>query len=704
MQDSWFKRVVFIGPVLIGITIASYYLYLDYRPRQSSSEEQVNREVVGEILYAENNVKRQLGNEVMWEPIDKTALVYSKDSVRTGKDSNAAIKLSDSTIIEVGENSLIVLDKSLQNLSVNFKAGDISSSQTGKNLEIKVKDSIVKGEGADVKIKANMGADASIEVAKGRATLTDRNKKSVELSQADRAGLSETGVGQVSKIAIVLKSPEHRSKIQSNRSDLKQPFLWEVSGGEIKQEQLEISPDNLFSTDKTKLFKGHQGATVALGQGTYYWRVGWMAEKKMLYTDSRNFTVGADKRLELVYPENATHFDLEPEEDVVDLQWKCAIAVKVFVAEVATSADFKNITYSKAQTEPKVLVKDLPSQVYYWRVRAFGSKNEELAVSPTYSFTLKVKMPKLPELIKPLDELVWDTGEPVELSWKGMTKGTEYRVNISSDLDQRVIIKTKTVDTATFSWRWQNQGTYYWGVKAIGEHSASIGQSEIRKLVIKTKPKPQAFILTNPKDKLEILRDFSENPEPVLFQWQTTRNLPGPVSIFVSKTDDFKEVIKQDNITIKSVSLSLKTPSLYFWKLVSLAPDGKAIENSEVSSFSLKMAAKPPQLMQPTNKEVIEISEPTPVKFIWNSVPATAQYHIVVQRIEAKNGDKIPVLDRLVAETTITSSKLADGYYIWFVSAVDAQGQEGLFNHPFEFSMIIPEQLAAPKLNAPVVK
>jgi hypothetical protein len=700
------KNILFIFPILIGIGVASYYLYLDYHPRAGSGEDEIEREIVGEILFTENNVKRQLGDDVMWNAIERKTPVYSRDSIRTGEDSAVGIKLADSTMIEVAENSLIVLDKSMQNLSINFKAGDITTKNVGKEFEVKVKDSVVRGAGADMKLRTGPDSKTSIEVAKGKATVTGKDLKSFELNQAERIGFDESGVSAVSKIAVVLRTPENKSKIQSNLPNVAQAFTWEVTRPDVRQEQLDISLNSRFTPDTTRSYRGHQAITASLSQGTYFWRVGWSDKGKTVYSDVRQLTIGRDSRLELVYPESGSSFTVEPQENSVDLQWNCAIPVKAFVAEISATADFRNIVYNRTLAETKLTVRDLPSKNYYWRVRAFGEKNEELAVSPVHTFNFKIKLPMLPELVKPAADAVWDSANPVELAWKKIEKAVEYRLTISHDPEQKDIVKTLTMNGVAYSWRWQTQGIYYWGVKAVGAKSLPIGQSETRKLVLRTKQLGPPFLLLNPKEKSEVLRDMSEDPEPVLFQWQILRPLPGPVSLVVSQTEDFKEPIRMDNLTLVSQSVKLKKPGIYFWKLVSTGADLKSQETSQTSSFNLKIAsaAQAPQPIEPGNKEVLEITEPAPVKFSWNPVAGVAQYHIVVQRLDPRTGDKIPVMDRLLKEPTVTSGNLVEGIYIWTLSTMDAQGQEGVTSRPYEFTLAIPEQMAPPKLNAPVIK
>lgn len=715
--DSWTKNITVLLPVLIGIGIAGYYLFQDYHPANEEVEGEIQREVVGEILFSENNVKRQFGNDVMWDAIATKTSVYNKDSIRTGKDSTTAIKLTDNSVIELGENSLIVLDKSQQSLGINFKAGDILAKSSSTGLDIKIKDSVLRGAGSELKIKAGADSQSSIEVARGRVILTDKNKKQTELNQTEQAGLSTDGLGAISKISVVLKNPEHKTQVQSNRDELRHPFTWEVLRAELKEEQFEISKTKLFKPESTKIFKAHQAINATLTQGVQFWRVGWKDKGQMYFTETRQITVGHDKRLELTYPENETRFDLEPEENQLEMQWRSQIPVKIYVLEIAASSDFKSIALTRSLADTKAFVKDLPPQVYYWRVRAFGDKNAELAVSPVSSFTLKVRLPKLPELIKPVHEQDWETSEPIEFNWKKMENASEYRISITRDFEQREIVKTKVVSANSFSWSWTTPSHYYWSVKAIGTKQSTIAASEIRRVNIKPKARASAFMLIYPKLKGEVIRDQSENPEPILFQWQITRPLPGPTTIILSKNIEFKDAVKQDNLTKLSVPIRLKSLGIYYWKLTSsqakdagkTAEQSKDLkeESSEVGTFTLKLSSNSlaPVLIEPVNKANVEYEEKdVAVKFVWKPLVPSSQYHIVVERVDIKSGQRVTVVDRVVKELTFLSPPLAEGTYVWSVSGMDEQGLETSTSRASEFNIIPQVLMEPPKLNAPVIK
>src|SRR5689334_13015449 len=116
----------FILMVVIIITGgAAYYLYKDYHKAPDFDQATANREVIGEVVSAENNVKRQFNQDLLWNNIEKKEPIYNQDSIRTGKDSSTVLKLMDNTVIEVSENSLIVLDRTQNNFDINFKAGQV---------------------------------------------------------------------------------------------------------------------------------------------------------------------------------------------------------------------------------------------------------------------------------------------------------------------------------------------------------------------------------------------------------------------------------------------------------------------------------------------------------------------------------------------------------------------------------------------------
>ncbi|MBK9294392.1 MAG: FecR domain-containing protein [Oligoflexia bacterium] len=707
------KNFLITTPVILGVLWAGYLLLKDFRQSNVGEELNLNREVIGQIMYLENNVKRQFGGDLMWNSVENKEPLYNQDSVRTGKDSQVAIKLVDNTVLEVSENSLIVLDKSQNNMNINFKAGDLSAKNAGSNVSIKVKDGLVKGFGADFKIKTDSESGAKIEVTKGKATIEDKNNKKTNLNENEETLLDEKGAGDIIKIAVILKSPEDKAQINSNLDSVKHPFTWEVINKKVIQEYFEISKNKNFLKDKTKTFKAHQAITAEAASGSNYWRVGWDDSKKgRQYTESRLFVVGADKRLELIYPEDGTSFQFEPDENNLELQWHSLITAKAFTLEVAKTSDFKVIANSQIikgqEGELKVLLKNLESGKYYWRVKAFGEKNDLLATSAVNDFTIKLKLPTLPELLRPNQDFTWTDSSAIPFSWKKLENATLYRLIISSDQEQKSIVKSISTKETTYTWPNKVQQVVYWSVMALGNQSKIIAHSELRKLTIQTKKKSSPFELVKPKDQTEVQRDLSQKTvDPVLFQWKILRPLPGTVTLIIANNDEFLNPIKINNLKKFSHDLVLDKEGSYYWKLESTSEKQKDyIEISETNTFNLRHVSliPAPSLISPEMGEKIETTEAITVKFSWKESVGAVQYHIVVEKVDPKTNDRKTVMDKLIKETIITSQPLPEGQYQWSVSSFDQQGQEGMASRLYDFSIIPVDEVAAPQLNNPVVK
>jgi hypothetical protein len=722
LSDQSLKNLLVLLPVLVGIGLASYFLYNDYHSRLAVEDASISREIIGEMIRTENNVKRQVDNDVLWNSIQQKTPIYNRDSIRTGSNSTASIKLIDNTIIDVNESSLIVLDKTQQNLNLRFKAGDIAMKNSGSRLEIDVNNSIIKGAGADINIKtSDNGGKANIQVSKGKATVTDKNKKTAQVNQSEEASLIDDDLQEVNQIAVILKSPETKTQIMTSKGTYRQAFTWEVLQTNLKAEQFEISKSNLFKPGaSTKIFRAHQAVSPELSVGTYYWRVGWQVGKppavKTRYSENRQLIIGSDAKLDLLFPEDESAFDFADGENTIDFQWKCQIPAKAFVVEVAIASNFRKIAFTKTLASSLETIKDLPSGSYFWRVRAFGERNEAIAESATRTFSVHSKMSLLPELIKPEENATGDSLEPIEFSWKKMELAAEYRLIISHDLLQKEIVKTKTVQITNLSSPPPPQGIYYWSVRALNQKLAVAGQSEVRRINFRPKSKSQAFVLTLPKEKSTLSRESNDvGLEPVLFQWQITKTLPGPVSLLLSQTSDFKEVIRLDGITQLSASQTLAKSGVYFWKLISQGqttsgPSSSSIEESETASFTLRVANQfaAPTLIEPADGSSIELataeSPSQIVKFSWTPMPTAFQYHVIVERIDPKKPEPVTVIDRVMKDWTLTSQPLVPGNYSWSVSSMTSDGSDGGQSKPFKFNVVPPIEMEAPQLNAPVVK
>lgn len=413
--------------------------------------------------------------------------------------------------------------------------------------------------------------------------------------------------------------------------------------------------------------------------------------------------------LELLKPGFGVTLNLEPENDNIEFDWTSSIPSKLFIVELSTSSDFKKIVQSHTVNSTKDTIKDLKPQKYFWRVRAFDTKNKPLATSKSSAFNLKVPLKTLPELVSPAAEITWTDSSPIEFSWRKMDTAAKYRFAIYKDLSQKNEVKSQVTDANTFIWNWQTPRSYYWTVRGLNSRGTVISQSEVRHLTIKAqgKEKLPTFVIISPKDETEVIRDLSvEKPETIPFQWRVTKTLPGPLSLIISSDPEFKNPMTLKNVTKSLVPVTLKKEGIYYWNLSSQSEDGRDLELSPVITFNLKslgtLAA--PKLIEPANESKIETEEPKVIKFVWKPAKNAVQYHLVLKRIDPTTKEPFIVLDKMVKETTLTSDALENGSYTWNVFSHDAKENEKGLDKEFAFDLAAPNQMDSPKLKEPVVK
>jgi hypothetical protein len=114
----------------------------------------------------------------------------------------------------------------------------------------------------------------------------------------------------------------------------------------------------------------------------------------------------------------------------------------------------------------------------------------------------------------------------------------------------------------------------------------------------------------------------------------------------------------------------------------------------------------PPILVHPIKKKVIKThTNQEEVAFEWNQVPQSTKYRVVVEK---RNKDRklasLPVIDKVVEETTDKSLPLPDGVYSWKVFGIDEKGKQGEPSEVWQFQVLYKKLISAPRLMEPLVK
>ena len=226
---------------------ASYQLWLDYQPNYDEYGDEIEQIVIGSVVDVDQNVKRKKGDSLLWDPLKPGDAVYNQDSIRTGLNSATELKLNDSSSISLEENSLVVLDSNDQAFNIDFKTGEFKTNSVSKNLQIKVKDSVLSAKQAQINIKTRSDQDTEIQVTKGTASLQGAGGQQISLDTQKAAKIDKLGRAEALKVKVILSSPENRTEVLNPLSQMRYPFTWAALSSDLKREIFQIStrPDFL---------------------------------------------------------------------------------------------------------------------------------------------------------------------------------------------------------------------------------------------------------------------------------------------------------------------------------------------------------------------------------------------------------------------------------------------------------------------------
>jgi hypothetical protein len=708
LKKDWVKSAMVLAPVIGLMLGASYYLWRDYNEPKVEAQSQTKQEAIGELSFSNNNVKRKSSESMYWNAAEKGNTLYNQDSIRTGADSYAIVKFKDASIIELNENSLIVLEKSSEQLNVNFKTGDISAKGASGNLAIKVKDSTVQAKDAEVKLKTDGSNQTQIQVKKGKAKLIDAQGKNVDLTSEKLAQIDETGRAMARRRLVLLNSPEDNTTLLDPTAKVKVPFTWTTLEKGLKEEILQVSSSIKFEKEKTQQKGAHQGTTFLLNQGRYFWRVGWKNKLgKMQFTEFRNLQIKLDRSVQLINPLQGANFEFAPGEDIVDFSWSADGKPRLYVFEIATDGGFKTILKSQPTKLKSFKLSGIKSGSYFWRVKAFDENNQEIGKSPTYRFSVAKVLPQLPLLIAPENGFQWTLADPLNFEWQPNPSAKQYKWLITRDPMQKQVVKAQTTAKTSYLWKWSKPGTYYWRVSSVDQTGQIIGQSLMYRVVVSPTAFGSAITLITPKNQATVERERRDPMDPVVFQWRPEMPLAGTYDFLISQNPNFEKALTKKGIDGNRLPVKLNKPANYYWKVRWTNPkDAKQVYHSSTYVMKFRVSANlpPPDLEFPLADEQKVTAQKEKMQFTWKPVKGAARYRFILERKSKQSKQRIPVFSKVTTKTGILSPALQKGLYYWKVSSIDKDNIEGSPSDERKFNLKIKKELTAPKLRAPVVK
>jgi hypothetical protein len=408
---------------------------------------------VAKLQQTESKVRLKPANSFVWAPAHSNEDLYTKDSIQTPEMGEAAVRFNDGTVLEMGENSLIVIDQ-LSNLALSF----------------------VHGSGV-------------LHTQSGDSQIT----------------LDKSGKAKIEKLTVRLLKPTTLAEILTDKSKQLVHFQWELLSKSTHELTLEVASDRKFKSRNLKALKLSgvtQEVTLELPVGRYFWRV--LGEEQALVAPAQ-FKIENIQPLKPLYPIADQKLSVFTDSDSVEFNWEIpdvesAISDFSSKIEVSLRPDFQTRLASQdvVGTSGSAHLKNLVDGPLYWRiVSKLQDGAEKLEVkSAVEKFSLeKLKKAQIalvsPESAPPVLKTpiahqefhYWNEIPSFNLSWstpdseasKVQSGEESYLLEVANSPDFKGAYRDnlKTTEVSSQMLRW-NPGAQYWRVSVIDASSKRV--------------------------------------------------------------------------------------------------------------------------------------------------------------------------------------------------------------------------------------
>jgi hypothetical protein len=501
------KIFLFLAIIISAVLI--YLLAIDFDIISYKNIKSLAGEYVLATVYErQNTVKRRSALLPVWEDLSRADPLYEKEQVYTAGNSGAKLKFYDGTILDIGENSLVVLQKAMGLLSINVLKGEIYGSTTNKQgfqiITKKVK-AIIR---QDSKVQMQIVKDSPIiNVISGSSSIEAENKV-MELKKNETASIVEGQGIKVKEVLIELVSPEQNERHYFSKS-IKLDFSWKtgfLQENKIDGLVLEISTDQDFVFILTKFIKietAQERVKAELSsEGTYFWRVKAFSKAKdsAIYSNYRKLVLQREVPPVLLKPSNGEEISYEDKiKGRIIFAWEKKEEADSYQFNLSGDRSFSKDLIEKEIGFPPLSLEFFPSGTYYWRVRsvAYHGISDWSSINEFLISDVQLKFPEEGQSI-----YLPTNKDRMLFKWSALKGIKQYIFELSQSNDFATLLLQNKLSDSSFLWDESTVGHLYWRVKACDSKWNVLNTSATGHFVI-TRDKPKAPVIKQ-KYKLRI--------------------------------------------------------------------------------------------------------------------------------------------------------------------------------------------------------
>jgi hypothetical protein len=349
---------------LSGATASLYYFYLDiYATFRSYSVVPA-----GTVTVKYNTVQRRLADRAVWDRLFEQSAVYSGDLVRIARLSGATLNIDENSI-ELGENTLIRIQKDEGPLQIEFSYGNISvvsGKDTGAIL-LSIGDQVVQVQpGAE--INALSGDNGLVlRVTEGAAQVI----KSGQVTNVPAGGIvvRDTEGNEVRQpMAAVIHPKPNAVLLKTEAGPLNVEFKWARMNMQPQELlRLEIAEDKNFKKIIQTVGNLDSNATASLNVGLWHWRL--LHENNTLSSGRMSIVEAAAPTLLAPMVGGSAQVPVRYAGQEVQFRWAEVPDASYYLLNVSRTPEFIAPEINLQVQTTSYVNSDIDAGTWYWRVQ-----------------------------------------------------------------------------------------------------------------------------------------------------------------------------------------------------------------------------------------------------------------------------------------------------------------------------------------------
>ncbi len=656
-QERRFWNLGLPGMCLVMIVICLWLFFETFR----DGAEAASSVRIGTVGLVRKTAQRRAARRVMFEAVQSPAALAQGDTIRTGVESEALLRLSGGTEVKLDELSMVVLHIRRGVNEIDVKRGQARVVARGRRTILRIGGRLVEIENSTVVVKEDPESGRIVMVEVGAATVRE-GKTLMQIKPGSLAVLGDQGLTE-QELPVYATGPGDGATLPTETEDRAVELTWQAaSRGEVL---LEWGSTRAMGNQRRLTMSAAGSSWIRFRPGQHYWRVGSVGSRP---GPIRSLRVVKLRPPALLLPTHRSILRTSAREALVSFAFLGSELLDKYMLIVASDPALRNRLHGVPVQVHSVALA-LPQGSYFWTIAAEGPGRRYLQAQPGF-FRIVPEEVRAPSPLWPASGAVVSlrvlSGPGVVFRWEGGSSFSGYRFELASDRAFGKPIFSTTTARPFVAFRHKaSLGTCFWRVVGL-----NLG---------KEFPSRTSALVVQPEDQLELKSPAPdaqfEEGQNVRFHWAASG---GPASFRLlvdGEGGSFEQPVLQEVLRGYGAVRALAAPGRYHWK-VQILQASRVVAESNSRSFRIIDSVAPPLLRFPGPGAVVDMSARTELSFDWRG--NAASYTLTLDRVPPGIGRR--VLNLRVRGSGYSHENLTDldeGSYEWSVRAHASDGRLG---------------------------